>query len=74
MLQTNIISRSFEIARVSTEYFIFYKCNQHKKESFGIRIRLACEKLGLVFIKLGQILSTRYDLLEKKIVKNYKNF
>ncbi len=62
---TNVIIRSFELARVSAEYFLLYKINSHKNESFGLRIRLACEELGLVFIKLGQILATRYDLLER---------
>jgi predicted unusual protein kinase regulating ubiquinone biosynthesis (AarF/ABC1/UbiB family) len=64
--ETNIISRGYEIARVSAAYFLFYKINRHKHKPLGMRIRLACEELGLVFIKLGQILSTRYDLLERE--------
>ena len=32
----------------------------------GRRLRLSCEELGPVFIKFGQILSTRYELLSKE--------
>lgn len=42
--------------------------NAHKKEPLPVRIRLALENLGPTFIKLGQALSTRYDLLDKEIV------
>ncbi len=34
-----------------------------KKESRGVRLRLALEKLGPLFVKFGQMLSTRRDLL-----------
>lgn len=34
----------------------------------GIRIRQACEELGPIFIKVGQMLSTRADLLPEDIV------
>jgi len=34
--------------------------------TLGTRIRLACEELGFVFIKIGQILSTRYELLSRE--------
>jgi ubiquinone biosynthesis protein len=29
----------------------------------GVRLRLACERLGPIFVKFGQVLSTRRDLL-----------
>ena len=35
--------------------------------SRGARLRLACEDLGPVFVKFGQILSTRRDLLADDI-------
>ena len=57
--------RLFIILKFFIEYFIFYKINKHRKKSLGRRIREASEKLGVTFVKLGQILSTRYDLLSK---------
>ncbi|KNF08696.1 ubiquinone biosynthesis protein UbiB [Gottschalkia purinilytica] len=40
-----------------------------KKYTRGQRIRMALEELGPTFVKLGQILSTRYDLLPEDIVE-----
>lgn len=37
--------------------------NRHKHKSQAVRIRLALEELGPVWVKLGQMLSTRRDLL-----------
>lgn len=42
--------------------------NGYKTTPLPVRIRLALEQLGPTFIKLGQALSTRYDLLDKEIV------
>ncbi|MFC4700793.1 ubiquinone biosynthesis regulatory protein kinase UbiB [Glaciecola siphonariae] len=42
---------------------IFWLPNQHKGETKGRRLRLALETLGPVYIKFGQMLSTRRDLL-----------
>ncbi len=59
--------------------FIYYiapwniKSNLKKEkkqiESLGVRIRLALEDLGPVFIKFGQVLSTRNDLFSPDINK-----
>ncbi|HSR02528.1 MAG TPA: AarF/UbiB family protein, partial [Methylophilaceae bacterium] len=38
-----------------------------KKESRGVRLRLALEKLGPLFVKFGQVLSTRRDLLPEEV-------
>lgn len=40
--------------------------------STGERLRLAMEELGPAFVKLGQILSTRPDILPPDIVKEFK--
>ena len=40
----------------------------HKRYSAGERLRMALEELGPTFIKLGQVLSTRSDILPKDIV------
>ncbi|WP_312158450.1 ubiquinone biosynthesis regulatory protein kinase UbiB, partial [Pantoea piersonii] len=41
---------------------IFWIPNRHKDEEIGVRMRLAMEQLGPVWIKFGQMLSTRRDL------------
>ena len=46
---------------------IFWIPNQHKKDTQGRRLRLALEALGPVYIKFGQMLSTRRDLLNADI-------
>ena len=38
----------------------------------GQRIRMACEELGTTFVKLGQILSNRSDILPKDIIDELK--
>lgn len=43
--------------------------NGHREKRLAVRIRLALEQLGPTFIKLGQALSTRYDLLDREIVE-----
>ena len=46
---------------------LFFWPNRHKSEPIGERLRLALEELGPVFIKFGQMLSTRRDLLSPEI-------
>lgn len=46
----------------------FWLRNQHKDKPLGARLRLALEELGPVFVKVGQMLSTRRDLLEPEII------
>ena len=46
---------------------IKYKGVDLSKYTRGERIRMACEDLGTTFIKLGQILSNRNDILPKDI-------
>lgn len=38
-----------------------------KKQTRGVRLRLALEKLGPIFVKFGQVLSTRRDLLPEDV-------
>lgn len=45
----------------------FWLRNQHADKPLGARIRLALQSLGPVFIKFGQMLSTRRDLLSPDI-------
>lgn len=44
-------------------FSLFWLKNQHKDKDVAVRFRLAIESLGPVFIKFGQMLSTRRDLL-----------
>jgi len=46
---------------------LFWMPNQHKDLPLGERLRLALEQLGPVWIKFGQMLSTRRDLLPPHI-------
>jgi ubiquinone biosynthesis protein len=47
---------------------MFWLPNRHKGETQGRRLRLALETLGPVYIKFGQMLSTRRDLLPPDLV------
>lgn len=60
------LRRFLEVTRVSTKYLLFYKFTRYRKEGLGRRIKRVCEELGLAFVKIGQILSMRYDLLSQK--------
>lgn len=54
---------------------LFFRESKRLSQEYtpGQRIRMAIEELGPTFIKLGQILSTRYDLLPQDIVKELSN-
>ncbi len=45
----------------------FWIKNQHKDKTLGERLRLALQKLGPVWIKFGQMMSTRRDLFPPEI-------
>ncbi|MCF1430129.1 MAG: ubiquinone biosynthesis regulatory protein kinase UbiB [Shewanella sp.] len=45
---------------------LFWLRNQHKDKPSGERLKLAMQELGPVYIKFGQMLSTRRDLLSDK--------
>lgn len=46
---------------------LFWMPNQHKDQPLGERLRLALEQLGPVWIKFGQMMSTRRDLFPPHI-------
>lgn len=48
-------------------YSLFWLPNRHKDKPAGLRLRLALESLGPVWVKFGQMLSTRRDLLPPDI-------
>jgi ubiquinone biosynthesis protein len=45
----------------------WYWINRHQNRSFGLRMRVALEELGPIFVKFGQAVSTRRDLLPEDI-------
>lgn len=45
---------------------------EHREKSRGERVRLALEELGPTFIKLGQMLSTRFDLLPQEYLSELR--
>lgn len=47
----------------------FYWLQQGQRPNYGVRIRRTLEDLGPIYIKFGQILSTRRDLLPDDIAK-----
>ena len=59
LLPKRLVPWYVKILRMS----IFWLGNKHKDKSKAQRFRLAIESLGPVFIKFGQMLSTRRDLL-----------
>lgn len=44
----------------------------HKRLTLPVRLRQVCEELGTTFVKLGQVLSTRPDLLPPEMVLEFK--
>ncbi|QMI07009.1 ubiquinone biosynthesis regulatory protein kinase UbiB [Citrobacter sp. RHB25-C09] len=48
-------------------YSLFWMPNRHKEKLLGERLRLALQELGPVWIKFGQMLSTRRDLFPPQI-------
>ncbi len=48
-------------------YSLFWLFNRHKEKSQATRLRLCLEQLGPVYVKFGQMLSTRRDLLSEDI-------
>jgi ubiquinone biosynthesis protein len=55
------------ISRLIYINFIFIKHALNSRQNSGVKIRRACEDLGPIFIKFGQLLSTRVDLLPDNI-------
>ncbi len=47
---------------------VFPRSKKEEQRALGIRVRLVLEELGPTFIKLGQMLSTRSDLLPDSII------
>lgn len=48
---------------------LLFGCFSPKEQNRGERLRIVCEELGPIFVKFGQLLSTRPDLVPQDIVK-----
>jgi ubiquinone biosynthesis protein len=59
LLPSHLVPWYLRLARLS----LFWLRNRHRHKSGGERLKLAMQELGPVYIKLGQMLSTRRDLL-----------
>ncbi|NMD69867.1 AarF/ABC1/UbiB kinase family protein [Bacillus sp. DNRA2] len=57
-----------EILSLPKRLFVEVKTESHSK-SMGERIRLFLQELGPTFVKIGQVASTRYDLLPVEIIE-----
>ena len=51
----------------TARHSMFWLKNQHPDKSVGVRLRLALQSLGPVWIKFGQMLSTRRDLFPPEL-------
>jgi ubiquinone biosynthesis protein len=55
---------------INIECRVFHRCDRRVANlEFGERIRLAVQELGPTFIKMGQMLSTRPDMVPPDIIK-----
>ncbi|CCN85681.1 ubiquinone biosynthesis protein ubiB [Vibrio nigripulchritudo SFn27] len=63
LLPEHQLTRIPRLARKS----LFWLRNKHKDKELGHRIRLALQELGPVWIKFGQMMSTRRDLFPPQI-------
>ncbi|SQE29780.1 Probable ubiquinone biosynthesis protein UbiB [Mannheimia haemolytica] len=57
------ITRKIKLGRKA----LFWVKNQHSDKPYGVRLRLALQELGPVWIKLGQMLATRRDLFAPEL-------
>lgn len=55
--------RFLRICWTLSRFTVFHRFTSHRSQALGVRLKFAFEELGLTFIKIGQILSMRYDLL-----------
>jgi ubiquinone biosynthesis protein len=60
------------IIGVALKYFVFHRLTFRRRKSLGERLRLAFQELGIIFIKVGQLLSGRYDLLKEADLEELK--
>jgi ubiquinone biosynthesis protein len=57
-----------EVLSMPKRLFVEVKTESHNK-SIGERIKLFLQELGPTFVKIGQVASTRYDLIPAEVIK-----
>src|SRR5579862_2526939 len=70
--------RVISLVRSSARFGLFPFANYvpfapYRNMSLAVRIRSAIEYLGLTYLKLGQFLALRYDILPKEICDELNN-
>ena len=63
----NIIFGSLKISFYSLKFKLFIK--EKDSQEYGARLRKTLESLGPMFIKFGQLLSTRTDVIPYRVAK-----
>ncbi len=69
----SILADKLDDSSVINSLFLKKSKNLSNKYSRAERVKMALEELGPTFVKFGQILSTRYDILPKDIVEQLSN-
>src|SRR5581483_9461719 len=59
-----VIKHFIRLAQIN---FILLNQALNLRQTPGVRIRRACEDLGPIFVKFGQLLSTRVDMLPDEV-------
>jgi ubiquinone biosynthesis protein len=63
----------FLLARIINPYTSRLVDRELRAQSFPVQLRRRCERLGPTYIKLGQILSLREDILPRSVTDELKN-
>lgn len=63
------VTKKFSFLLFIMKNFIFFVSRKYKKKCLGTRLKNALEILGPIWIKLGQLLSTRTDIFSRSIIK-----
>ena len=74
LLNEPIRATKIKILRVLIYLNPFFYCKKTRSADHGVRLREALEKLGPIFIKFGQALSIRADLLPPDVIKEISNY
>jgi ubiquinone biosynthesis protein len=63
-----LLPNNFQHVRLKLALLPFKLGSRNRALTSGERLRLACEELGPIFIKFGQLLSTRPDIIKPELI------